>query len=74
MTKITLIKCQVIWKVIFSNKFIFFNIQHLNDDQSRIDKVMIGVDSMQDAARFLKNEASKLTWGKAHSDIKNLKI
>lgn len=74
MIRKAIIKCQVIWRVIFSKKFIFFHIKHNSTKEATIHKAMLGIASKQDAARFLKNEASKLTWGKAHTDIKNLKL
>lgn len=72
--RIAIIKCQVIWRVIFSKKFIFFHINHKSSEEATIHKAIVGINSKQDIARFLKNEASKLTWGKAHTDIKNLKL
>lgn len=72
--KIIKIKCQVLWKVLFSNKFIFYDIKRNNPKYVDVFKTRIGFDTKQDAARFLRNEASKLTWGHIHTDTKNLKL
>lgn len=69
-----ILKIQVIWKIICSDKFFFFNIENQKAGEADVFKCIVGVKTKQDMARFLRNEASKLTWGNIHKDIKNLKI